>query len=173
MKVKLGVIIFVIQLLLSSSTWAAKWGELGQDQKASYLEELYYYSDGLGVEDVEVISIDTDNLLLNSRYHGKYSHYINKLFEVFQKNVDREAIEQFEGAPLAQGPEVSSLILVIDSDQNIIGSVLAAIQRGVDEQGDTGDISWSAWLRADENAQVLKNNLGQVYDDLYYEWSGY
>lgn len=173
MKVKLGVFVFVIQLLLTQPAWAEKWRDLSQDQKASYLEELYYYSDGLGVEDVKVISLESSHLLLRSRYEGKYSDYINKLFSTFRKNVDREAIEQYEGQALDEGPVVSTLILVVDDNQNILASVISAIQNGVDAEGNAGDISWSAWLRGDQNARVFRSLSGQVYDILYYEWSGY
>jgi len=173
MKIKWCVVICIFQVLLGPSLWAINWTELSVDQKASYLEELYYYGDGGSVEGVRPISIKTEKLLLNSPYRGKYSSYINKLFSTFKKEVDREAIEQYDGELLAIGPRVTTLILIIDSYQKVLASVISTQQEGLDPEGNSGDISWSAWLRADQNAHVLRNRSGRAYDDLYYEWSGY
>jgi hypothetical protein len=158
--------------LLTSTAWSVNWADLSVEDQAEILYDLSYYVDFDEAEDVEIYKVNVDNLTLYSDYKGKYESYISKLLNTFINKVDTEAIDQ--SPYLTSGePEVTSITLLVNLNDEVVGAEIRVYQEGTFEDGEESDINWTASLRADKNAQVLRDENGNPFDDLYFEWSGF
>ncbi len=153
---------------------ASSWGNLSRTVQAEILNELEYIADeDLPLETSVIryteLGFDFDRSLIAAPEHKLY---FEKIMVTFDREVSREGIEQ---SPfVAHGKEeVTSLFLLVNLDGRILGSLMHKSQDGRDENGEDGDISWSAAVRFDPAGGLFRDDGGNPFDDLYFEWSGH
>ncbi len=152
-----------------------KWSELSLEQKANLLLELEYIEEANLPKDIKIINyaakgdLDTKSLNITNKVHHVY---VQSLLEAFEDKVSRESIEQSEYSEYGESV-ITSLYLIIDNSGVVIASVLEMFQDGRDQDGNESDVNWRALVRFDQNGDVLLDESGQPFDELYFEWSGH
>ena len=171
----LSVVIHFFAFSSHADLSAKSWAELSLDQKAELLLDLEYLDESDLPKDVSLInylpssSVKTEDLKVANSAH---QNYIEKILQVFEDEVSREDIEQSEYSAYGDA-EISELYLIVDANQNILAGFLGMYQDGRDQDGNDSDVNWQARVRFDANGEILKDERGQTYDELYFQWSGH
>lgn len=154
---------------------AKTWKDLSLDQQAELLLDLEYTDESDLPKGVSVInylpssSVKTEDLKVTNPVH---QNYIKKILQVFEDEVSREDIEQSEYSAFGDA-EISELYLIVDANQNILAGILGMYQDGRDQDGNDSDVNWQSRVRFDANGEILIDDNGQTYDELYFQWSGH
>lgn len=162
---------FILSLFifLSSTAFAngPKWENLSKSQQYDLLYDLEYLGEDALPQGTKVL-----NLTEEARSYPQFKTYMDLVTALFKNDVDREAIDQ---SPYeADGnEEVRDFYVLIDENNQILGAYVYLYQDGLDEDGNKGDINWSASARFDQNGAFFTDQEGNIFDELRFEWSGH
>ncbi len=140
------------------------WNEMAIDQRAELLYDLDYFASDLP-ECLSALSYEDLKL-------AAHKEYAEQIIAKFHDSVDREGIEQSDFI-VETDPELNYLYVLVSDQGVILGGIVSFFQEGLDEEGNEGDISWSATVRFDSTGDLLTDENGTGFEDLYYEWSGH
>lgn len=177
----LNILLFTFFYSFFAHSVEPSWDSMSLDEQAGLLENLDYIDESEIPKNLKVINYLDSSFILNSKLtsfedlkitNPKHKVYIEKILQVFEDEVSREDIEQSEYSAFGD-PQISTLYLLIDQNDQIVGALLGFYQDGRDQQGEDSDVNWSAQVRFDSNAEVFTDENGQTYDELYFEWSGH
>jgi hypothetical protein len=171
-------IVFIVLFFFQQShanPSALTWQSLSLDQQAELLLDLEYIDEAELPKDITVLNYHSssftpvEDLRITNPVHQAY---VDQILGVFESEVSRESIEQSEYSAFGDS-QISELYLILDTDGNIVAAILGMYQDGRDQDGNDSDVNWSARVRFNEEAEILKDDRGQTYDELYFEWSGH
>ncbi len=152
-----------------------KWESLSLSDQAELLSELEYLQGNELPRNTKLVSYVQKNKTfeLNQIKNKAHKLYVEKAILRFDESVSREELEQTHFT--LYGEEIfRGIDLLVSCDEKVIlGGVIHKFQDGRNENGQEEDINWSAMVRFDQNAEILKNQSGQPFDDLSFSWTGH
>lgn len=150
------------------------WNHLDRATQADILQSLDYLDKAeLPLGTSVAAYTDFHNASTASKISNKtHQEYVKKIISVFDREVSREEIEQSPFQTYGD-EQIPGIYLLVDCNQEILGALLYKYQDGRDEDGNEGDINWSASARFDQDGELFVDEHGKPYDDLYFEWSGH
>lgn len=150
------------------------WDQLGKTEQVRILEEVEFISPNELPAGIELIRYTDGSKPFDVSKVSNKAHkaYIDKIVGLFDIEVSREEIENSPFQPVGEAI-VTAMDLLVACDRIVVGAVMSRYQEGVDEDGETGDINWSASVRFDENGEIHLDENGMPIDDLVYQWSGH
>lgn len=143
------------------------WSGLSQDAKAEILEPYTELP-----ADIKAIDLADLSAAERAQLSPEIQAYYQKAVDFFNREVSREEIEQSEFA-LDGDEKLAEAWMIVSDCGRPLGMRLSFMQHGLDENGESADINWSASVRFGEDGEALKDASGEIYDDLYFEWSGH
>jgi hypothetical protein len=164
---KLLIWIFIALGSHAASAQSQNWSDLSKGQQSELLYDLEYLDEDELPSETIVI-----DLLEELEVYPQFELFMKSASARFNVEVDRESIEQSPYRSFGE-EELLTFYILVDANQEILGAYAYFKQDGRDENGNEGDINWSASVRFDQEAQFFTDENGQRVDELRFEWSGH
>lgn len=149
-----------------------KWGELSLDEQADILYELDYLEDGTVPGTTVVNLVSSGKVSFLDIQDIEQRKLAEKIIIFFEREVDRESIDQSPYATYGE-PRLVGFYFLLNSLGQVLAGSISFFQDGRDEDGEEADINWRASMRFDSEGKPFVNENGEYYDDLRFEWSGH
>ncbi len=165
------LLLLFIFLTSMNSFSQKKWDNLTQDDKSEILNDLEYNSTDLPVG-LKVLNVAENYEKTDKKTSLRIKKFIKKSLSTFENEVSRESIEQTDYLTYGE-EEVIYFGILLNEKFEILGANLIVYQDGREENGEESDVNWTVSIRLDEHGEIFKDESGNAYDELYFEWSGY
>jgi len=157
--------LLIIICLLSASAENITWDEMSKTDKYDVLWELDYTPQDQLPADTKSI-----NLLKELSTYPEHQAYFDAALITLDE-IDRESIEQ---SPYStHGPEELIEFIILLKNNEVLGARIYMYQDGRDENGEDSDVNWGASVTLGSDADFFKDENGEAFDDLRFEWSGH